>query len=179
MNNRIITVALAAVALLGLACGGGGGGSSTSPGGNPPPAASRAPVTTVPIGQPLTLTESLFGSKTVATVTVTNLKVGVKSGNQFVKPAKGQFVTADVTVQVAEGKFSINSSMFKLVAADGAAFDTTIILDQNDISGNDLTPGQKVTGSIAFDATAGAEKSARIALKSWLADGDAGYWQLP
>ncbi len=178
MNNRIITAVLTAVALLSLACG-SGGGSSTSSGGNPPPVASRAPVTTVPIGQPLTLTEVLFGTKTVATVTVTNLKVGVKSGNQFVKPAKGQFITADVTVQVSDGKFSINSSMFKLVAADGTAFDTTIILDQNDISGNDLTPGQKVTGAIAFDATVGAEKGARIALKSWLADGDAGYWQLP
>ncbi|GAA0926332.1 hypothetical protein Vau01_116840 [Virgisporangium aurantiacum] len=126
----------------------------------------------------MTLTENILGSKTVVVVTLTNVKYGVKSGNQYIKPAKGQFITADVTAEVREGKYSINSAMFKLVAADGTAYDTTTMLDRQDISGSDLTVGQKTNGTIVFDAGTGAQTGGKIALKSWLAEGDAGYWTL-
>ncbi len=186
-RSTIGTVGVALAALLALACGAGaddGAGTSTgtgdtpasAPAGNAP--AKNAPVT-VAAGQPMTLTEELFGNKTVVVITLTNVKAGVKSGNQFIKPSKGQFITADVTAEVREGKHTINSSMFKLVGADGTAYDTTTMLDRKDISGSDLTPGQKASGSVVFDAAVGAEKGGKIALKSWLADGDAGYWQLP
>ncbi len=179
MNRRLLTpLAIATLAAIGIACGGGDSGSSTSTEGDTKTKTPKA-VATAAVGQPLTLTEVLFGTKTVATVTVTNLKVGVKSGNQFVKPSKGQFITADVAVEVKEGKYSISSGQFKLVAADGTAYDSTTMLDSNDISGTDLTPGQKTSGQVVFDAAVGAEKGGKIALKSWLAEGDAGYWTLP
>jgi len=179
-RSTLVTIGVAVAATLALACGSGSGGSSTTGGDSAPGAAtpSKVPVT-VPAGQPMTLTEELFNSKTVVVVTLTNVKAGVKSGNQFVKPSKGQFITADVTAEVRDGKYSVNSSMFKLVGADGTAYDTTTMLDRQDISGNDITSGQKVSGTIVFDAAAGAEKGAKIALKSWLAEGDAGYWKLP
>lgn len=182
-RNHIITAGLVLAATFAIACGAGTNSGTSSRGGAGTPAtataAAKNPPVTVPAGQPMTLTEELFGSKTVVVVTLTNVKAGVKSGNQFVKPSKGQYITADVTAQVSEGKYSINSSMFKLVGKDGTAYDTTTMLDRQDISGSDLTPGQKVAGTIVFDAAIGAEKGARVALKSWLAEGDAGYWQLP
>jgi hypothetical protein len=180
-RTPVATVAIAAMATLVLACGSTGGGSSTSAGDSTPAAGAptkTAPVT-VPAGQPMTLTEDLLGTKSVVVVTLTNVKPNVKSGNQFVKPAKGQFVSADVTAVVRDGKVSINGSLFKLVAADGAAYDTATMFDQQGISGSDLTAGQNVSGTIVFDIPVGAQKGAKIALKSWLADGDAGYWQLP
>lgn len=155
------------------------GASSTGAGaaaGNP--AATSAAPSTVKVGETLNLVEQVFGSATKASITLTNLKTKVKSTDGFSKPAKGQFITADVAVVVTEGKFSINSSSFKLVAADGTAYDTTIALNGKDLSANDLTPGQKTAGQITFDAAVGAEKGGKIALTDVLADGDAGYWTM-
>lgn len=183
--RRIATwVAGGLLVLTSIACGLGDTdtGSSTSSGDGTAAnatagtdAAKNQPVT-VKVGEPLTLTETILGSKTVAVITLTNLKTKVKSGNQFVTPSKGQFITADVTVEVREGKYSISSGQFKLVGADGTAFDSTTLLDSKDLSGTDLTTGQKTSGQIVFDAAVGVEKGGKIAVKSWLADGDAGYW---
>ena len=126
----------------------------------------------------MTLTETILGSRTVAIVAVTNVQFGVDSGDDFVEPAKGQFVTADVTAEVKEGKYSISPGDFKLVAADGTAYDSTTLLDSKDISAADLAPGQKTSGKVVFDVAVGAQTGGRIALKSWLAEGDAGYWTL-
>ncbi len=176
MRRSTVSLILVPLAVIGLACS-GGSGSSTSGGEAAKPAEVKA-VASVAAGQPLTLTETILGSKTVVVVTLANVKFGVKSGNEFVKASKGQFITADVTVVVNEGKYSINSSMFKLVAADGTAYDSTTMLDQKDLSASDLTPGQKTSGTIVFDAPVGAQTGGKIALKSWLAEGDAGYWTL-
>lgn len=171
----LLAVPLAAVM---LACGAGDTGASTSSGDGPDvAAASQATVQTVKAGQALTLTEAFLGDESAVTITLKNVKYGVKSGNDFIKADKGQFITADITVEVKKGKVSISSSEFKLVAKDGTVYDTTIFLDDN-LMAMDLTPGQKKTGKIAFDAAVGAEKGAKIALKSWLAEGDAGYWTL-
>ncbi len=188
MKRLITVVAVSAAFVLALACSGtGDDGASTS--GQPDSAgAAAAPgspttakqVATVAAGQPLTLTEEFLGTKSVVVLTLSNVKAGVRSGNQFVKPGRGQFITADVLAEVREGKVTVNSSMFKLVAADGTAFDAGVasFLDKQDLSGTDLTPGQKTSGTLVFDAAVGAEKGARIAVKSMLADGDAGYWTI-
>ncbi len=185
MRRILTSVVGGSLIVLSIACGlgdsdtgsstSGGGGSTSS--GTAASEAKNQPVT-VAVGQPMTLTESLLGSKTVVVVTLSNLRTNVKSGNQFVKPSKGQFIVADVAVEVREGKYSISSGQFKLVAADGTAFDSTTLLDSKDLSGTDLTPGQKTSGQVVFDAAVGVEKGGKVALKSWLADGDAGYWTL-
>lgn len=173
------------LAALAIGCGAGAstsGGAQPQEGGTTASAASspeKAGPTTVQIGQPLTLTEELLGSKTVAVITLSNLRVGFKPGNQFDKPQRGQFIVADVAVNVTAGKFSLGSGDFKLVAADGTAHETTFISTVPVFSATDLTPGQKAAGTIAFDAAKGAEKGARVALKNLLAEGDAGYWTLP
>jgi hypothetical protein len=180
-KSALITLLAVPLAGLVLACGAGTSGSSSSAGGagdgGAKPATKNAPAS-VAAGQTLTLTETIISTKTVVEITLTNVKYGVKSKNQFSKPDKGQFVTADVSVLVKEGKYSINSSMFKLVGADGTAYDSTIGLDGKNLSGMDITAGQKTAGSIVFDAAIGAEKGGKIAIKSFLADGDAGYWTL-
>lgn len=181
MRRRALATVLAApLAVFLLACGAGANSDTKAGSGAGQPATEQTKNTpvTVAAGQPMTLTESMFGSKTVVEITLTNVKYGVKSGNQFVKAGKGQFITADVTAVVKEGKFSINSSQFKLVAADGTAYDSTTMLDSKDIQGTDLTAGQKTAGTVVFDAAAGAQTGGKIALKSWLAEGDAGYWTL-
>lgn len=178
MRARIpIALVTATIAVFLIACGAGSSSGTTAGGTGGAPATVKEPVT-VAAGQTLTLTESLLGSKTVVEITLTNVKTGVKSGNQFITPDKGQFITADVTAVVKEGKYSINGADFKLVAADGTAYDSTMALNGKDLSANDLTPGQKTAGQVTFDAAKGAEKGGRIALKSILAEGDAGYWTL-
>ncbi|MFI5906225.1 DUF4352 domain-containing protein [Dactylosporangium sp. NPDC051541] len=176
MRFRVFAaVAAAPLAGLVLACGAGTSGTSTS--GDAAPAATTQAVTTVKVGEVLNLTEDMFGSKTRVAITLTNVRA-VKPSNQFDKPDNGQYIVADVAVVVNEGKFSISSGSFKLVAADGNAYNSTFMTGLKDLSGQDLTPGQKTSGSVAFDTAKGAEKGGRIALTNMLASGDAGYWTL-
>ncbi len=182
MRKKIIGSVAALFLAFTIGCGAGDTGSSTSSGDGgtsaATSAASKNAPATVAAGQPMTLTESLFGQKTVVTITVSNVQTNVKSGNQFIKASNGQFITADVLVEVKEGKYSITSGSFKLVGADGTAYNPTTMLNSKDLLATDLTPGNKASGQIVFDAAAGAEKGGRIALTSILADGDAGYWTL-
>jgi hypothetical protein len=180
LRSKLAIIATAALAVFLIACGAGTGSSSSAGGaadGGAKPADKKAPAA-VAAGQTLTLTEEILGSKTVVEITLANVKTGVKSGNQFMKADKGQFITADVTAVVKEGKYTINSASFKLVGADGTAYDSTVALNGKDLSGSDLTAGQKTAGQIVFDAAVGAEKGGKIAIKSYLAEGDAGYWTL-
>jgi len=177
MRKNLLVVALAApLAALVIACG--STGTSSSAGGSGGSATAKSAAVTVKAGETMTLTETLLGSKTVVEITLANVKFGVKPKNEFATPSKGQFITADVTAVVKEGKYSINSADFKLVAADGTAYDSTVSLDGKDLSANDLTPGQKASGTVVFDAAKGAEKGGKVALKNVLAEGDAGYWTL-
>lgn len=191
MRKKVLVV-LASLTLAagGYACSGVGSDdpvTSTPAGDTPVTAEAGAPtetateptkVATVPVGQGLTVTEDLFGTKSTVVLTVSAVKANVKSGNQFITPSKGQFVQAEVSAVVQAGKVSVSWAQFKLVAADGTVFEPTIMGDGL-LDGNDLTPGQKTSGRVVFDAAVGAEKGAKIAIKSWLAEGDAGYWQLP
>lgn len=86
--------------------------------------AHRCP--SVAIGQPLQLNRNVLGTKTVATIVVANPRYNVKSGNQFIKPSRGQFIVVDVAVQSTEGKILLTQGSFKLVGADGAVYDTTM-----------------------------------------------------
>jgi hypothetical protein len=91
---------------------------------------------------------------------------------------RGQYIVADVSVTVLEGKMSISSASFKFVAADGTIANATSIVDITEISAYDLAPGQKAAGSVVFDVAKGAEKGGKIALTDIFASGDAGYWTL-
>jgi hypothetical protein len=180
-HKRALILLATPLVALSIACGSGtttksGGDSSAKPGGSG--ATATPAITTVPIGQALTLNRDILGTKTVATITVSNLRVGVDSGNQFMTAEKGQYIVVDVAVQVAEGKFSLTQGSFKLVAADGTVFDTTMPVVKPDLGYSDLAPGQKTSGAITFDAAVGAEKGGKIALTDVLAKSDAGYWTL-
>ncbi len=180
-SNLLTTLTVVTLAVGGFACSGLGDDSdpvTTSPAESGAVAAPTKTVTTVPVGQGLTVTEDLFGTKTTIVLTVTTVKAGVKSGNQFVTPAKGQFIEAVVTAAVQVGKVSVSWADFKFVGADGTVYGTTIMGDGL-LSGNDLAAGQKTSGRVVFDAAVGAEKGGKIAITSWLSDGDAGYWALP
>jgi hypothetical protein len=176
--RKLLVVAAIPFATFALACGAGSKSGTTSSTGDAAKPATTPSVATVRAGQPLTLKQSVLGSDTVAVVTVASVKYGVKDPSGFSKPAKGQFISATVSVSVSAGKYTINSSSFKLVASDGTAYDATLALDGHDLSANDLTPGQKASGSVWFDTAKGAQTGGRIALKDALADGDAGYWTL-
>jgi hypothetical protein len=166
---------------MALACSGGttsstkGGSGGQTAGNNGDKAA--AGVQTAPIGQPLTLKEKIFTTTTSATITASNARV-LPAPNEFEKADKGQFYAVDVSVSVSEGKFSISSGSFKLVAADGTAYDSTFMSGVQQLSANDLTPGQKTSGTVVFDAAKGAESGGKLALKNIMAEGDAGYWTL-
>ena len=141
-------------------------------------AVSLAKAATVQVGQPLTMTRDILGTKVVAVITVANVRP-VKASNQFQKPAKGQFLAADVAVTVQEGKFTLTQGSLKVVAADGTVYDSTLPAVEPALGFTELTAGQKTSGAVTFDTAPGAEKGGRIALSDVFADGDAGYWQLP
>jgi hypothetical protein len=88
--------------------GAGTSGTSTSAGNAASGAATQKTVAAVKAGEALNLTEDMFGSKTRVTITLTNVRYGVKPSNQFEKAQNGQFIVADVAVVVNEGKFSIS-----------------------------------------------------------------------
>ena len=179
LNRKRLSWVLVPLAALALACGAGDSGTTTSGSDNGGgTGAAKEKAATVQAGQPLTMTRDILGSKTVATITVAKVRA-VKPPNDFQKPAKGQFLVADVSVQVSEGKLTLTQGSFKLVGADGTVYDTTMTVVQPDLGYSELTPGQKTAGTITFDAAPGAEKGAKVALTDLFADGDAGYWQLP
>lgn len=159
-----------------LACGGGSGSSTSS--GDSTAAPTPAQVTTVKAGETLTLATDFLGTQTKVAITLSNVRPNFKPKNQFEKASNGQFIVADVTAVVQEGKVSISSSSFKLVASDGTAYNSTVMTEANSISGFDLTAGQKTSGSVVFDAKAGAHTGGKIALTDIFASGDAGYWTL-
>lgn len=174
---RRSTIIVSALALLAIGCG-----ARTSPGEESSSGVAAAPttpaVTTVRLGEPLELTRVILGSRTVATITVASLRANVKSGNPYINPERGQFVAVTVSVQAVEGKIALHQSSFKLVAADGQAYGTTLPIVKPDLGWTDLAPGQRAEGAITFDVPVGAEKGARIALTEWFAKGDAGYWTM-
>ncbi len=179
MNRRTVSLILVPLAAVGLACGAGDSGTSTS-GDAPADGSGKADskAATVQVGQPLTMKRDFLGTKVVAVITVANVRP-VKAPNQFQKPAKGQFLAADVSVQVQEGKFTLTQGNLKLVGADGTVYDTTVSVVEPALGFTELSPGQKTGGAVTFDAAVGAEKAGKVALSDLMADGDAGYWQLP
>jgi hypothetical protein len=140
------------------------------------PAPTTPSVTTVPLGESMQLTRELFNNRTVATITVADLKTNVKPNNAYVKPQRGQFLAVTVTVQVTEGRIALNQGSFKFVAADGVVYSTTLPVAKPELGWTDVAQGQKTHGAVTFDVPAAAEKGARIALTEWFAKGDAGYW---
>ncbi|WP_433203676.1 DUF4352 domain-containing protein [Dactylosporangium sp. CS-047395] len=187
MRTKIIVGALAVTASFALACGstgtsssssGAGGNAGSSGGAVAQQAEEKKGPATVKVGEPLTLKESILGDTTVVEITLSELKANAKATDGFSKPKQGQFVTVKVSLQVKQGKYSINSTAFKFVTADNTAIDSTLSLDGKDLMANDITSGQKASGTVWFDVPKGAEKGGKIALKSILADGDAGYFTL-
>ena len=142
------------------------------------PAATTPPVTTVRLGEPMQLTRDVLGSRTVATITLAELRTKVKPDNPYVKSQRGQFLAVTVTVQVSEGRIALNQGSFKFVSADGTAYSTTLPIAKPELGWTDVAPGQQTHGAITFDVPVGAEKGARIALTEWFSKGDAGYWTI-
>ncbi len=170
-RRTLATIVVSALAALSIACG-----SSTT--GSPEKAAEAAPVTTVKVGETMSLAEGLFGSAdTAANITVGNPRV-LKPKNSFDKPDRGQYFAVDVAVQVTKGKFSLSWSSFKLVAADGTVYDAAFQTDAPLLDANDITVGQKSSGTVVFDAAAGAQTGGKVALKRLFESADAGYWTL-
>ncbi|WP_433044173.1 DUF4352 domain-containing protein [Dactylosporangium sp. CS-033363] len=189
MRTKLIVGTLAVTAAFIIACGstgtsssssgaGAGGNAGSSGGAVAQQADEKKGPATVKVGEPLTLKESILGDTTVVEITLSELKANVKATDGFSKPKQGQFVTVKVSLQVKQGKYSINSTAFKFVTADNTAIDSTLSLDGKDLMANDIASGQKASGTVWFDVPKGAEKGGKIALKSILADGDAGYFAL-
>ncbi len=178
MTRTRLAWILTPLAALALACGGGGSGTTTSGDETAGPAGgTKPPTATVPVGQPLTMTREILGSKVVAVITVANPRI-VKPKNQFQTPAKGQFPVVDVQVTVNEGKFTLTQGSFKLVAADNTVYDTTLPAAEPALGFTELAPGQKTGGTVTFDTAAGAHTGGKIALLDTFASADAGYWTL-
>lgn len=175
----LIGISLAAMT---IACGSGSTSSKGSSQSDTVAGAGdkQAAVTTVAVGKPITITEDLLGTRTVYTLTLSNVKYNVHQS--YSDADRGQFIVADVKLAVQKGKVSPISASFKIVDTDGTAYNTTIMVnaDPSFLSASEVTAGQKTSGKIAFDAAAGIKhgSGAKVAIGSFLSDGDVGYWKL-
>lgn len=172
MRMRVAGVAV--LALVALACG---SGSSTKPSGEGKKSAAPAQVSTVPVGQSLTLSKSLLGKDSEAVVTVKSANVHTDGPDQYTKP-KGEFVVADVAIDCTGGSYYVSTSNFAIVAADGTRTEATYTSFDPMLSSTTLQAGQKAAGNVVFDVPAGTAAGSKIAIRDVLGSKDLGYWQL-
>ncbi|HCT78709.1 MAG TPA: hypothetical protein DGT23_19545 [Micromonosporaceae bacterium] len=160
-----------------LACG---TGTTSSPGGGAPQATTTAGdktdgVATVKVGE--TIHVKSFGSE--YTVTIANLRTGVKSGNQFTQPKPGnQFIVLDATVAVKSGHVFASPGMFKLVTSQGTVYDWAIVADMKGVDQDwtvTLNAGQNKSGQVVLDVPKELT-GAKIYIQEL--DKPAGYWAL-
>jgi hypothetical protein len=179
LPRHATTTTLAVLALIGgLACGAG----TTSTAGGDPAAqnqgAGKEGIATVKVGEPITV--KVLGSEYV--VQVANLKTGVKSGNQFSQPTKGQFIVFDASVKVITGSAMAGPLNFKLITTDGTVYDWALAVDMK-VDGKEvdqnwttnLSAGQNKAGQVVLDVPADLT-GARIFWEGFTEP--AGYWTL-
>lgn len=174
MRKRVVGVGLVVSALVALACG---GGSSTKPSEGKKSAAPAQQVSTVPVGQPLTLSSSLLGSNSAAVITVKSANVRAQGPDEYSKP-KGEFVVVDVAIDCTAGSYHASTSNFALVAADGTRTEPTYTSFDPMLSSTTLQSGQKTAGNVVFDVPVGSTTGAKIAVRELLGSKDIGYWQM-
>jgi hypothetical protein len=177
--RKIIVVLLVLLAGSALACG-SSGTKSESVGEGVGSAAAGAAKTVAPttdqVGKTIRVTDSIFGQKTVAEITVKSVAGNVR--DTYSTASRGQFVVADVEIRCIEGKYSANPFNFKYVDASGTVSDPTLPVSKPELNAVELAAGQNVTGKITFDVAGGNLAGGRVALKNFLRNGDAAHWTL-
>lgn len=156
MKTMILTLALAAIALL-LGCDPGDAGNSSTPsttrteqasGGTETPAVAPTASPT-----PKTSLAALAIGDSVAIDDVTYTVHGVRWGEPYDPPPSGMGTLAiDVSiVNKKDDTFSVSRVlMFKLVDKDGRSLELTNITDGNDDMNGDLAAGRTMRGEVPF-----------------------------
>lgn len=113
------------------------------------------------------------GNGDTADVTVADLRRGTPG--QFAT-IKGTLYEATVTLVGVRGTFSVNPLFFAARSPAGDQFEVVLGATDDQLPAADVTPGQKLRGTIGFDVGAGQSISA-ILIQTPLGD-QLGSWQL-
>jgi hypothetical protein len=179
-KRTFASIAVSALAILGLACGGGDdNGSSSEPAGDAPAASApadspKAANTTVAVGQAASID---WGNGSKTTITVSDLQVGAKG--RFGTAKNGQYITVKVTVVQVAGTYHSNPFSWKFVLPDGSAFDATLPTRDPGLNAADLDPVnlKQSAGYVTFDVPAGAQAGGKVAVSEpGLSSGFGAYW---
>ncbi|GAB3946422.1 hypothetical protein GCM10027614_39940 [Micromonospora vulcania] len=122
----------------------------TAPSSKPP--STNSETRNMSVGETLVID----GEDGTVEITVTKFSTSAKACKTYgLKPDKGMYVIADVTLKITKGTGSVNPLYFQWVAADGT--ETNAIggafsgCGKPMQAGNNLAAGTTRTGSVAFD----------------------------
>jgi hypothetical protein len=139
--------------------------------------APKAPNGTTKVGKAL----DFKGGALDGDSTVTVIKTEKATVDEFgLRAEAGQYLLVNVKIAVTEGTTYACGCNFKVIAADGRAYDESIssFKDKEFLSGAQLGAGEHITGWIAFEVPKTLQ-GARIQFKPNAYAGDAaGYWTL-
>ncbi len=106
-------------------------------------------------------------------MTLTSAEVHTTGPEEYVKP-KGEFVVADVSIDVKSGIYAANPYNFTLVLRDGTRVETTGGWFEPAMHVLDVPAGQVTSGKVTFDVPVGVSQGSKLAVTYGLAD--QGYW---
>lgn len=144
---RFTVMSLALGVLLATACG-SDENAGTKVGGSPTPGASK-PAARSPqvfkVGDLIKVGDLVL--------TVTGVQAPIKSGNEFIQPAKGRFLVVSILVENHGAKAAAISSIanFELRDDGGQSYTETIVPDASKPPDGEIAPGDKLAGAVSYD----------------------------
>lgn len=173
--NKFSVIGLAALlAVVAIACSSGTSSTVSGNGGSGGPGNGDSGPVTAAMGQTVTLKSG----DDVVDMTLSDPKQYSKDPKYGQKPQHGVYLTIAVTVQCKSGSHFGSTGEFKLVAADGTAYQADLGVGFDTLDFTELSAGQKKSGLIVFDVPKAAVTGAKIQVDGIGLDFDtpAAYW---
>jgi Domain of unknown function (DUF4352) len=153
--RRVLVIGLVTAVGLAAACGTDSNTGKVVQAASPPPAQSaKAPAapSSFKVGDLIKVGNTML-------LTVTQVQAPVDSGNEFITPQKGQFMTVMVSMQNVSGKDQTVSSMvsFDLRDQSGQAYSETILPNAPKPPDGSVAPNDKLAGGLTYDVPRGTD----------------------
>lgn len=150
--RKMLGAVAAAVGLLVIAGCGSNENSGTLVSSSPGTGATKAPAaqTTFKVGDQIKVGNTML-------LTVTGVQAPVDSGNQFITPKNGQFMTVMVSLQnVSNQPQNVSSAIsFELRDDTGQSYNETFLPDAPKPPDGSIAPNDKLAGGLTYDVPRG------------------------